>query len=781
MDPAGLRRFLTDGALSAAGAVPDIVSLSLVGSFADTDDLSAISDIDTIVIVDHLTERNFEGVLGHFRSLEAPLRERFGLALRINSTFGPLKYNEPGTVVFHVMVYDVAGHIVHCRKSPFTCFDWQRSETYAGIPLRGLHPVRRLMPGHFLGARRGVQEYLRDYERGAVSYRLYRFADGEAREETAEKPMDAKDRQEFAFHILRFVMANFLKMMDGSNTRPSYDELLERFLSWFPALARDLPGWFWTLNDRKRENRFPDSDPALDAFVRKFLEDFEAGFRVHFPESGAVKVVRHFRTGLNDGRTFLGRRSDPGLLPSPTPPATLPGIAAVHASPALRARDTARLLAPKVTPQVTPLLHEIDYGEAEGRDAEWLAEQHPGVTSAWAAGADPRLPGGENHADVCARIDAFLADLPATGPAGDTLVVTHNVWIRCLLGRLLDIEPRHWFRLAVPHGLPFTLRRHPAGGWIPDLDSDTLEALLAPLEEQALLARESLRDPEAEARHAYWRGAHRDRRGPVTLALPGTCLIPMAGAGARFSSVGFSTPKPLIPVDGEPMILRAVQCLPRMDSIAYLVRSGPTLEAIGPRLRETHPRATVVPVAGLTEGQACTCLLGLSEADPDKPLLVAPCDNGMAWNEAAFASLVANPAVDVVCWTFTRHLAIRAKPEAWGYVSADAQGRCRAVSVKRPLTDNPFEEDCLIGTFWFRSARLFEELARELIQKDQRVTGEFYVDSMTDVAIQIGLDVRRFRVDRYVSWGKPEDLLEYRKWMALEKLLDRPVLDRQAG
>lgn len=771
MDPEGLRRFLADGALSAAEAVPGVVSLNLVGSFADTDDISAIGDIDTVVILDHLTEGGFEAVLGHFRSLAAPLQERFGLSLRINSTFGPLKFNEPGTVVFHVMIYDVAGHILHARKSPFTCYDWQRSRLCAGIPLRDLHPVRRLMPGHFTGARRGVREYLRDYERGAVSYRLYRFADGEAREETAEKPMDAKDRQEFAFHILRFVMGNFLKLVDGANSRPPDGELLERFLSWFPALGPELPAWFRTLRERKRANRFPAADPDLDAFVRRFLEEFEAGFRIHFPERGAVRVIRHLRTGSNDGRTFLGPGSDPPILPAAEAPPLL-DAGAVYASPARRALESAFRWAPGINPQVTPALREIDYGRAEGRDADWLAVAHPEIASAWAAGADPRFPGGENHADVCARIDAFLASLPDAGNPVDTLVVTHNVWIRCLLGRMLGIEPRDWFRMAVPHGLPFTLRRNPAGGFLPDLDAGTLQTLLAPLEEHALLARESLRDPHAVERHAFWRGAHRDRRGPVGLKLPGTCLIPMAGAGARFSSAGFATPKPLIPVDGEPMILRSVQCLPRLDQIAYLIRSGPPLETLGPRLRKTHPRATLVPVDGLTQGQACTCLLGTPGADPGQPLLIAPCDNGMAWDEAAFAALIADPAVDAVCWTFTRHLAIRAQPEAWGYVSADANGRCRSVSVKRPLTGDPFTEDCLIGTFWFRTARLFEELARELVGRERRVNGEFYVDSVMELAIQGGLDVRRFRVDRYLSWGRPEDLREYRRWMALERVLD---------
>ncbi|NBW64539.1 lipopolysaccharide biosynthesis protein, partial [bacterium] len=42
-------------------------------------------------------------------------------------------------------------------------------------------------------------------------------------------------------------------------------------------------------------------------------------------------------------------------------------------------------------------------------------------------------------------------------------------------------------------------------------------------------------------------------------------LIPAAGAGARFVEAGYATPKPLLPVDGEPMIVRAARALPEAD------------------------------------------------------------------------------------------------------------------------------------------------------------------------------------------------------------------------
>ena len=39
-------------------------------------------------------------------------------------------------------------------------------------------------------------------------------------------------------------------------------------------------------------------------------------------------------------------------------------------------------------------------------------------------------------------------------------------------------------------------------------------------------------------------------------------VVPMAGQGKRFRDAGFALPKPMIPVDGEPMFVRATNSLP---------------------------------------------------------------------------------------------------------------------------------------------------------------------------------------------------------------------------
>ena len=49
-------------------------------------------------------------------------------------------------------------------------------------------------------------------------------------------------------------------------------------------------------------------------------------------------------------------------------------------------------------------------------------------------------------------------------------------------------------------------------------------------------------------------------------------LIPMAGEGQRFVEAGYSIPKPLIDVDGIPMVVRAANSLPDADHWIFICR-----------------------------------------------------------------------------------------------------------------------------------------------------------------------------------------------------------------
>ena len=82
-----------------------------------------------------------------------------------------------------------------------------------------------------------------------------------------------------------------------------------------------------------------------------------------------------------------------------------------------------------------------------------FCEKHPEILNAWSQGEDPRFPGGgENTSCVLARVKTFMKTL-SLNSLSTTLVVSHNVVLRCLIGDAHAIPPQNWYRLIIPHSV----------------------------------------------------------------------------------------------------------------------------------------------------------------------------------------------------------------------------------------------------------------------------------------------------------------------------------------
>ncbi|MDA1086702.1 MAG: NTP transferase domain-containing protein [Verrucomicrobia bacterium] len=242
-------------------------------------------------------------------------------------------------------------------------------------------------------------------------------------------------------------------------------------------------------------------------------------------------------------------------------------------------------------------------------------------------------------------------------------------------------------------------------------------------------------------------------------------LIPMAGAGQRFLDAGYTTAKPLIPVDGEPMIAHAAGCLPAADRWIFVCRQEHIDDyAIDRELKTMFDPADVISVAALTEGQACTCLLARDMIPADACVTIGACDNAMTYDRNAYQSVMEEPGVDAIIWTFRQNPAVLQDPRMYGWVSVGADDTVTGVSVKIPISDTPMNDHAVIGAFTFRRWADFVRCSDTMIEADRRIRNEFYVDEAMNLAVELGLRVKVFEVDRYICWGTPQDLDTYNYW-----------------
>ena len=99
-------------------------------------------------------------------------------------------------------------------------------------------------------------------------------------------------------------------------------------------------------------------------------------------------------------------------------------------------------------------MNEIDYGLYDGITYNQLKIKNPNMIRKWSLNKDPRFPYGENLLDVNKRVNKFIKSLEKDlkkKEGQNYLIVTHNVFLRCLLGKFLKIDKKDWYKIKINH------------------------------------------------------------------------------------------------------------------------------------------------------------------------------------------------------------------------------------------------------------------------------------------------------------------------------------------
>ena len=238
----------------------------------------------------------------------------------------------------------------------------------------------------------------------------------------------------------------------------------------------------------------------------------------------------------------------------------------------------------------------------------------------------------------------------------------------------------------------------------------------------------------------------------------------MAGGGSRFSSDGYNLPKPFIPIMGKPMFVAAATSFPPASKTIFVCQEGflsryPFEKEVAAYFNDYK----IYSVYGITEGQACSCLLAADCLDTDDSLLISSIDYQLIYDEEKFNQFKEDQNVDVVIFT----LRIKSMPvkdlNGFAYCRLDGE-RVTEVIEKRTISDNPREDQAVAGTFFYRRARDFLSSSRRMIEKDIRVNNEFYVGTSINQLIEDGAHVRYFELEKFISFGNPVELELYQFW-----------------
>jgi HAD superfamily hydrolase (TIGR01509 family) len=231
-------------------------------------------------------------------------------------------------------------------------------------------------------------------------------------------------------------------------------------------------------------------------------------------------------------------------------------------------------------------------------------------------------------------------------------------------------------------------------------------------------------------------------------------LIPMAGAGSRFATAGYTFPKPLIDVRNKPMIQTVVDNLNIDARHIFIVQKEHYVKYnLKETLERISPDCKIVQIDELTEGAACTTLLAKEYINDDEPLLIANSDQYVEWDSNEFMYSMVGDGVDGGMLTF-----YSTHPK-WSYAGLNDDGFVTEVVEKKPISDK-----ATVGIYFWRRGKDYVKYAEQMIDKDLRVNGEFYVAPVYNEAISDGMKFKIFNTPKMWGLGTPEDLnyfLEY--------------------
>ena len=226
-------------------------------------------------------------------------------------------------------------------------------------------------------------------------------------------------------------------------------------------------------------------------------------------------------------------------------------------------------------------------------------------------------------------------------------------------------------------------------------------------------------------------------------------LIPMAGAGSRFEKMGYTFPKPLIEVNGKPMIQVVVDNLNIEAKHIFIVQKSHYEKYNLKYLLNliTNHNCEIVQVDGLTEGAACTTLLAKELIDNNEPLIMANSDQFLEWDSNEFMYSMIADDIDGGIVSF------EATHPKWSFAKLGENGFVSEVAEKKPISNI-----ATAGVYYWAKGSDYVKYAEQMIDKDIRTNNEFYVCPVYNEAIGDKKKIRIFPIERMWGLGTPEDL-----------------------
>jgi bifunctional N-acetylglucosamine-1-phosphate-uridyltransferase/glucosamine-1-phosphate-acetyltransferase GlmU-like protein len=248
-------------------------------------------------------------------------------------------------------------------------------------------------------------------------------------------------------------------------------------------------------------------------------------------------------------------------------------------------------------------------------------------------------------------------------------------------------------------------------------------------------------------------------------------VIPMSGYGERFKKAGYKVPKPLIIVEGKPIISHIIDLFPGEKNFFFICNKKHIqnkkwkLRSI---IKKYLPTAKIISIDPHKLGPVHAVNLAYKYLDPSLPIIINYCDFTCLWDWKFFKKKISSKSYDGAIPAYRGFHPHSSGQTNYAYIK-EKKLILNDIQEKNPFTKNKVNEYTSSGTYFFSSAKLMFDAFQYVKKKNLHIQNEFYVSLAYKYLLKKNKKTLIFPLKYFMQWGTPQDLEEYEYYSSIFK------------
>lgn len=243
----------------------------------------------------------------------------------------------------------------------------------------------------------------------------------------------------------------------------------------------------------------------------------------------------------------------------------------------------------------------------------------------------------------------------------------------------------------------------------------------------------------------------------------------MSGYGERFRRAGYQVPKPLISIEGKPIISHVVDMFPGNNQFVFICNKD--------HLETTDMKSVldkscmgenyqIVPISPHKLGPVYAVSKAFDAINLENQVIVNYCDFTCYWNFSHFEEWLSRNKCQGALPAYRGFHPHSLGSTNYAYIR-EKNGKFLEIKEKEPFTNDRMNEYASSGTYYFSKGSHVVKYFQQLMDKKISLNGEYYCSLVYNLMHADGLDSQVYELEHFMQWGTPEDVDEYNHWSSI--------------